>query len=292
MSVLMKQPEVIVRSACELGEGPIWSESESRLYWVDIVKNTLWSWNETEGASNFSLNGPASGLALCNDRRLLAPVARGLVLIDYEEQSFEEYGASSITPPDTMMNDCKCDRMGRLIAGSKHLLEREPLGIALTVDRGAVKAVQGNFTVWNGPAFSPLGDRIYFADSPERKIITATYNLETAEIGKWEVFAELQANEGYPDGMTTDSLGRLWSARWDGWSVACYHPDGTLLETIELPVQRPTSLAFGGRNYTTLFITSARTRLSEDEIQNAPHSGDVFALPVSVAGLQEPLYQL
>ena len=39
---------------------------------------------------------------------------------------------------------------------------------------------------------------------------------------------------------------------------AALFADGALLQTVEAPVQRPTSCAFGGAGLATLFITSAR----------------------------------
>ena len=57
--------------------------------------------------------------------------------------------------------------------------------------------------------------------------------------------------------MTVDAEGCLWIAFWDGWCVRRFSPKGELLQTIEMPVARPTSCAFGGADLDRLYVTSA-----------------------------------
>ncbi|MBT4299682.1 MAG: SMP-30/gluconolactonase/LRE family protein, partial [Gammaproteobacteria bacterium] len=64
-----------------------------------------------------------------------------------------------------------------------------------------------------------------------------------------------------------------------------YHPDGTVERTVSLPVPRPTSLAFGGNNFSTLFITTARHQLSEEQLREAPLSGAILSINCEVPGL-------
>lgn len=59
--------------------------------------------------------------------------------------------------------------------------------------------------------------------------------------------------------MTLDADGNLWVAFWDGWAVHCLSPEGEVLASVELPVPRVTSCAFGGPDGRTLYITSARS---------------------------------
>ena len=84
-----------------------------------------------------------------------------------------------------------------------------------------------------------------------------------------------------------DSEGYLWSAHWDGWCVTRYDPDGQVDRVINLPVPRPTSCAFGGPDLTTLYVTTARIRLSVHQLAEAPLSGSVFAIQTGVKGIPE-----
>jgi len=45
--------------------------------------------------------------------------------------------------------------------------------------------------------------------------------------------------------MTVDAEGGLWCCHWDGWRVTAM-TRRTVDRVIELPVPRPTSVAFGG----------------------------------------------
>ena len=58
---------------------------------------------------------------------------------------------------------------------------------------------------------------------------------------------------------TVDAEGCYWSALWDGWRVVRLSPAGELLQTIELPVQRPTMIAFGGAG-TTIDLSSEKAQ--------------------------------
>ena len=53
---------------------------------------------------------------------------------------------------------------------------------------------------------------------------------------------------------------------------------------VALPVPRPTNVAFGDDDLQTLYITTARIRLSATQLAAAPLSGSVLALRVDVAG--------
>jgi sugar lactone lactonase YvrE len=95
-----------------------------------------------------------------------------------------------------------------------------------------------------------------------------------------------------PDGLTVDEEGGIWVALWNGSAVHRYAPDGSLLASVQLPVQRPTSCAFGGPGRDALFVTSARTDLDDDALARQPHAGKVFAIDgLGVRGLPCMPYQ-
>jgi sugar lactone lactonase YvrE len=48
--------------------------------------------------------------------------------------------------------------------------------------------------------------------------------------------------------------------------------------------------AFGGRDLTTLYVTSARQQRDADELVRLPQSGGIFAMAVDVPGLPEPAF--
>jgi sugar lactone lactonase YvrE len=90
---------------------------------------------------------------------------------------------------------------------------------------------------------------------------------------------------GKPDGMTIDCEGMLWVGMWGGSAVTRWNPKtGEMIGRIAMPAERITSCCFGGPNYTDLYITSARTGLSQDALDLQPLAGGVFRASVEVPG--------
>jgi hypothetical protein len=88
--------------------------------------------------------------------------------------------------------------------------------------------------------------------------------------------------EGVPDGLTVDSDGNLWVAVWGGGELRRYSPTGALLSVLPVPVERPTSCAFGGPDSSTLFFTSARDGLDDEAVASQPDAGRYSASIISV----------
>lgn len=99
------------------------------------------------------------------------------------------------------------------------------------------------------------------------------------------VFAKVDESAGWPDGLSVDREGAVWSAHWDGWRITRYAPDGVIDCVLSLPVPRPTSCTFGNNELNRLFITSARIGLSTTAIAEAPLSGALFDIDVGVKGI-------
>ena len=94
-----------------------------------------------------------------------------------------------------------------------------------------------------------------------------------------------------PDGLTVDADGFLWVAMWDGIGINRYSPLGEKVSSIPLPIPRPTSVAFGDYNLSTLYVTSARMGLSNEQLQQNPASGNLFAIKTPYRGLPEPFFK-
>jgi sugar lactone lactonase YvrE len=168
---------------------------------------------------------------------------------------------------------------------------RSPSGALHRIDpdRTWHRVVDG-ITVPNSLAWSPDGRRMYFADTPSRVILVYDFDPDAGLPRAPRVFARVPEGAGYPDGATVDAEGCLWSAHWDGWRVTRYAPDGRVDRVVELPVQRPTSCAFGGEALDVLYVTSASTRLRPDELARGPDAGGLFAVEACVRGLPEPRF--
>jgi sugar lactone lactonase YvrE len=81
-----------------------------------------------------------------------------------------------------------------------------------------------------------------------------------------------------PDGLTVAEQDAIWVALWGGGAVNRYAPDGSLLASVQLPVERPTSCTFGGPERATLFVTTAREGLDDAARARQPDCGRVFSI--------------
>lgn len=133
---------------------------------------------------------------------------------------------------------------------------------------------------------------MYFTDShsSSKTIWSYSFDGSTGELSNRKVF--FQPAYGHPDGLAVDANGDLWVALWDGWAVVQVSAQtGEVLQTIEMPVARPTCPCFGGRDFDELFVTSAA---SDDDGEPVPGGlvGAVFRIRVGVQGSHKGRFRL
>ena len=151
-------------------------------------------------------------------------------------------------------------------------------GVLYRVDcDGAVTILEDGIGIPNTLAWSPDLKRFYFADSLRGQIYVYNFDVLAGEISNKRLYFE-DTDLGIPDGSAMDIDGCLWNARWDGSVILRITPSGTIDRVVQLPVPRPTSCIFGGRNLDTLYVTSARHGLSPSQLEPHPFSGCVFAV--------------
>jgi sugar lactone lactonase YvrE len=188
--------------------------------------------------------------------------------------------------PGNRFNDCKCDPAGRLWAGTMSGEDAPGEASLYRLAPGAeIERVISGTTISNGLGWSTAGDRMYFIDSTTHRVDVFDYDAGSGEISGRRAFAEMEPSDGLPDGMTVDSEGGVWVCLFGGGALRRYGVDGALEAHLELPVTNPTSPVFGGPDLRTLYVTSARHNLSEEQLAGEPLAGAVLALEPGVAGL-------
>jgi sugar lactone lactonase YvrE len=285
-----------------LGESALWSPDEKALYWVDQIRPEFHRFDPETGEDTL--------IAVDLPVQLGAVVPRaegGLVLVASDGVSLlgPDLGTRALLTnpiaslPRACFNDGKCDRQGRLWAGTTDRAEEEEIGCLYRIDAdGTSKAFASGFVCSNGPSFSPDGKIMYHTRSHERSINAYSIDTDSGDAYNPKVFAIVDPEAGVPDGSTVDAEGCLWSTHWGGWRITRYTPQGRIDRVIEMPVKSPTSCAFGGSDLRTLFVTSASAEFSDgrwcalDErgFAEMPMAGGIFAVDVGVGGLPEPKF--
>jgi sugar lactone lactonase YvrE len=271
-----------------LGEGPVWDARTGHLYWVDIAAGTVFTHSADTGQTTAVDVGAQVGcVGLTDDPRVLvAGLRTGWHLLDLRTGGLTFLADPEVDRPGCRFNDGAVDPAGRFWTGSLEDSESQPLGRLYRLDGdGRYIVADHGFCCSNGIDWSPDGRWMYFVDSTIRTIFRYAFDVDSGAITDRRVFADTSSMKGVPDGLRVDAAGDLWCAFWDGAHLTRFAPDGTVRERVGLPVLRPTSIAFGGPDLRTMFVTSASRGLSEEQLARWPLSGAVLRRTAAVPGL-------
>ena len=262
MTVLQLEADVALAAGATLGEGPRWDARDGRLLWVDILAGRLHRFDPATGDDAVLELGAMVGC--------VAPRASGgwvAGVADTFAAISSEGDVTTLARVDDgrdnlRMNDGRCDPAGRFLAGTMDLDEEQGAGSlwSLGPDLVARRVFEG-VTISNGIDWSPAGTRLYYIDSPTRRIDACAYDPGTGALGPRGELATIPA-PAFPDGLCVDAEGCVWVALWDGGAVRRYAPDGRLLAEVRLPCSHVSACGFGGPDLTTLYVTTARKDLA------------------------------
>lgn len=278
---LLKAPDVVIPADAEVGEGPVFDPRTGKLVWVDITRGEMFQDDLESGlqvrTKLDTLIGAVAPRAA--ERGFAAAVSDGFGLIVDDALTVVD---PVLPEPYRRMNDAKVDSRGRMWAGSTHLEFTPGVGALHRWDgRGPSTTVATGFILPNGLGWDADDSVMYLVDSFGYSLLAASYDTDDGAVGEFRQIATIDS--GLPDGLAVDVDGFVWVAVWGGSEVRRYSRGGELVATVPMPVTQPSSCAFGADG--TLYITSARAGLSEEDIAGQPLAGSVFALATSTRGV-------
>ena len=286
--------ELVLDARAALGEGAIWHPAEKKLYWVDIEAAELHIYNPATGKDKVLPTGEKPGTVV--------PIEGGGVLLAAQNSIYSmDTGTgelSLVTKPlhDPLLrfNDGKADPSGRFWVGTMAYDTREGAAALYRMDKDKrFHQVADNVTISNGLVWSADRKTMYYIDSPTLAVQAFDYDDASGEISNGRVVIRVpEAVGGSPDGMAIDTEGMLWIALWGAAAVVrCNPATGETLQRVEVPALQVTSVAFGGENLDMLYITTARTGLSPEQLEKYPGSGGLFAAKPGVRGVPAEFYK-
>lgn len=284
--------QVAVSAADILGEVPLWCARTARLWWIDVRRSSLQSYDPvTSQHEVFVIPGPIVGsFAFRRDGGVMLAMGDGLYTFDTAQRQLSPLLAYQ-DKPQNRYNDGKADRLGRFWVGTMNNTPHDPDGSLYRID--ADLSVHPQFDGVYAPnsiAFSPDDRVFYYADTKEAKIWAFDLDMAAGSLSNRRVLCDAAGHPGLPDGSTVDAEGFLWNAEYKGARLVRYAPDGRIDRVVELPVSQPTSCGFGGSDLGTLFVTTATQNLSPAERSAQPLAGALLMLDVGVRGLPEPYF--
>lgn len=284
--------DCILPWGAQLGEAPVWHSVEGKLYWVDILHPAVYRYDPVSGVNeSCALGKLVSAVLPCANGGVLIATQDGIEFLDFESGSTSVFADPEIDRSNNRLNDAKLCPGGAVWVGSMRLDASKPTGGLFRVSsQGVVETKESSITVANGLDWSPDAETFYFVDTIPGVIYAYDCEPVAGYISNRRIFARIPESEGRPDGLTVDSEGGVWCAIWDGWCLRRYTPDGQLDRVVDMPIPRPTSVAFGGPDLGTLYVTSARTRLPASTLSEAPLSGGLFSFPPGETGIDSKLF--
>jgi len=277
----------------DVGEGPVWNSLTLELVWLDVTGGEIFFYHpETNQQEAFSLDQHIGAIALTDSNEYILAIRDGFALFNRASGAYT-YLAQVLDSEDVRFNDGKIDPRGRFVAGTMKYEASPGTASLYSIEKdGKVRTLLSSVGLSNGLCWNQQGTTLYYIDTLTHSIHEFEYDCDSGNLGAMKVLITFDASHGNPDGMTIDRDGNLWVAMWAGAKVLNISKSGEIIGEISLPVDLVTSVAFGGHDLGTLYITTARYQLSDEVLQEQPLAGSLFKAAVGAYGLSENRYAL
>lgn len=291
----MPEIELLLDCQATIGESPTWAADEAALYWIDVKEPALHRLGADGGRRHWRLTADVGAFALLADGAGAVVALRdGLFRLDFTTGAASLLAAPPFDPDRFRFNEGICDARGRFWIGV--MFDPRP-----GIEAAASKAALQRFTfadglqpatdhaeLHNGFAWDSSGGAFHWSHSNANQVFRASYDLAAGTMGPASPFVTLAGDGSLPDGAAMDEEGCYWCAIHGGSALHRYDPAGRLIARIALPVSQPTMCAFVGPGLTEMVVTSARDKLTPEQLAREPHAGGLFRLRPGVAGVPRP----
>lgn len=298
------EAKVLLETGNLLGEGIAWDTEKERLLWIDIEGRAIHQYLMTSGEQHkISLKERIGCLVMRKGGGFLAGMESGIYALEegiFEGQVEENAQMSWEVELEQLFvrfaeekdgnrcNDGKCDPEGRFFVGTMAIDQSGPesrrAGKLYCVQKdGSYQVVERDIGISNGLAWDVRNHRMYYIDTLTQEVWAYDYERESGLISKRQTAYRVDPAEGSPDGMTIDVEGNLWIALWGGGKVICVDPTtGTRLHEVKVGTPLVTCCCFGGKDLSTLYITTASVEISEEERKSG--AGHVYYVETNTKG--------
>lgn len=291
----MSTPEQVVDIECETGEGPLWHPEDERLYWCDIPKGRVYRYDPAVDDYECVYRDDderIGGFTIQRDGSLLLFQEAGAV----RRLSRDNWTTETVVAPDPDRFHERFKRRHRGPRGEglrrRHAGHRaRPPGAALPAGHrrivhprpGVLRAPERD-GIHARPVAPVLHRHLRSRFVGTGYIYRYDYNFASGRLSDPEVFVDASDIDGYPDGLTVDGEGHVWSAFWDGGALHRFAPDGAHERTVAFDPRKVSSLTFAGDSYDTAYVTTACVETRETEGAGA---GSLYRVDLGVTGRPE-----
>lgn len=277
-----------------LGECPVWYGDQ--LWLMDCRLGLIHALDPDTGQRMASHEAPppTGSFAFNHDGNLVVALKEAIAALNPKSGELHLLARLDVSHPHLRLNDGISLDDGSFVVGTMHV-PREPgepaLGGLYRLDTGLqLRRIEEGLGITNGPCVNPVSGRFLVADSAAR-IIWSHHLSPDGSLSDKQVFVNTEAQDSGPDGCCVDNAGGLWTALVRAGAVARFDMRGQMTHRIELPVEHPSALCFGGPGMADLFVTSISDsgRLSA----SGPLDGAVLRLRgLGFCGVARPLCRM
>lgn len=286
----------VLSAQARVGEGPVWSQADQVLWWVDIAGPELHRFDPLTGLNEtWQMPGKIGCLALREAGGLVVALEDGFSFFDPRTGQLSPLGGLSPAATGARFNDGVVSPEGRFLATTMQSAPPfdDPIQSVQMLHRDLTTSqLTSGLRVGNGLAFSPDGGTLYLSDShvDHAAIWAFDWDGEKAHVSNRRLFFDPAEIDGQPDGAAIDSEGFYWFAAVGGWQVVRLTPDGRIDRTIAMPIEKPSKVVFGGPEMDLIFVTSISMNLVEGCGREQPQAGGLFVLEAGVQGASANLF--
>ena len=280
------KPKPIWKIRCTLGEGTLWIKEHNSIYFVDIKKKKICSFNiKNKKKKIFKVNKEIGFIAHIKDHIFILGLQDELRIQNLKSKKILKSVKIEPNLRLNRINDGKTDPEGNLWFGTMDNLERKiENGSLYKLDKNfKLIKVDKNYRITNGPAFIDQYN-FFHTDSPKKKIYKIKINKNNKIVSK-KIFKKLSPEDGSPDGMTLDKNKNLWVAHFHGACISVFNSKAKLIHKVNFPAKNITNCAFGGQNNSVLYVTTATKGMSKAEMRKFSYSGYLFSVKTNVKGV-------
>ena len=279
------EAKVFFQCEDQIGEGILWLDAQDKLLWLDIDRCILHVYDFQNGAvtEHYFPDKITTIIPLeKNKEEVIIALKDRIIYYHLQNKISRKLMDMPFVPNGFRTNDGKASPEGRLWIDIMHMDTHHGNGSLYCIDHDlSSREVLSGQSIPNGIVWNREGDRMYYADSGKGCIYGFTYDRQSGNILSKDVAVQVPSGYGIPDGMAIDENDHLWVAHWGGFGVYVWNPvSGLLIDKVEVPVPNVASCTFGKDNQ--LFITTARSGLSDEELKRYPLSGSVFVAETPV----------
>lgn len=280
--------KLISNYRCVIGEGPIWNETEGRLYYTNGLNNEICMLDVYTGKLDIRNVGTCiSAFAFTKDNRLIVSKSDGVFILKNDNSTELLYDTEKYKIK--LANDMKVGPDGKIYVGTQ---AEKRAGISDKVDgklysidsKGNVKVLLDNLMLSNGLEWSIDERFFYHTDSYTQTIKEYSYDKEKGDIK----FTGRVVDVAGVDGFTVDQDNNILVACWACGHIAVIDTKKLKITSyIDVPAGIPTSCSFAGRNMELLTVVTANY---DTDIIKDVNAGFTFGYKPSVGGRKPYLF--